>query len=181
MRLIRTLALSGLACGVLVSLATAGERHRIEFPDDYRSKQINYVSLDRTQHADQLIRLFASARALEAVAEGRELPEGTKLVAEVYKAKKDENGKVISNLGRRVRGDFAAIAVMEKRRGWGEKFPKALRNGDWDFAVFSPSGERLLKKDLDNCRRCHAPLTSSDHVFSLEHMRSLLPKQESKR
>ena len=73
------------------------------------------------------------------------MPYGTVLVAEIYKAKKDANGKVItSSLGRRIRGDFAAIAVMQKEKGWGEMFPAALRTGDWDFAIFSPKGERLV-------------------------------------
>ena len=45
-----------------------------------------------------------SSKALDAAKAGKELPYGTVLVAEIYKAKKDKEGKVItSSLGRRIR------------------------------------------------------------------------------
>ena len=115
--------------------------------------------------------MFAPKAALDAAKSGAELPDGTVLVAEIYKAKKDKDGKVIkSSLGRRIRDKFAAIAVMQKEKGWGEQYPEALRNGDWDFAIFNPKGERLVDKDLNSCRGCHAPLKDTQHLFSLEHM-----------
>jgi hypothetical protein len=58
---------------------------------------------------------------------------------------------------------------MEKRAGWGAAFPENLRNGDWDFAIFSPDG-KPLNKDLNACRACHAPLKESQHIFSLQHL-----------
>ena len=162
---------AGLMFALAVPPAHA-EQYRIAFPADYRTAMHNYVSLDRTQNDDQTIRLFAPKQALDAAKAGAELPDGTILVAEIYKAKKDDNGKVIeSSLGRRIRGKFAAVAVMQKGKGWGEKYPDELRNGDWDFAIFSPQGERLVDKDLNACRACHAPLEDTQHLFSLEHMR----------
>ncbi len=114
---------------------------------------------------------FADDLALEAAREGRELPNGSVIVGELYKAKKDVDGNVIeSSLGRRVRGKLFAVAVMEKDEGWGATLPENVRNDDWDFAFFSPDGKRL-NKDLNTCRSCHAPLTSSQHLFSLDHMK----------
>lgn len=157
---------------VLVTSAALADKDRIAFPADYETKMQNYVSLDRTQNADQVIRLFAPKEALDAAKSGTELPYGTVLVAEIYKAKKDKDGEVIkSSLGRRIRDKFAAIAVMQKEKGWGEQYPEALRNGDWDFAIFNPKGERLADKDLNSCRGCHAPLKDTQHLFSLEHMK----------
>ena len=118
-----------------------------------------------------MIRLFATEETLAAAQAGQELPYGTVLVAELYKAKKDADGEVIeSALGRRIRDKFAAVAVMQKGRGWGEKFSAEFRNGDWDFAIFSPKGARLVKKDLNVCRACHQPFAETQHLFSLEHM-----------
>lgn len=155
---------------ILASYATA-EDQRIAYPKNYQTEMINYLSLDRTQNDDQVIRLFAPKSAVEAAKNGKELPYGTVLVAEVYKAKKDADGEVIeSSLGRRIRGKFAAVAVMEKGKDFGKSFSEDLRNGDWDFAIFSPKGERLVKKNLDKCRSCHAPLKDTQHLFSLEHM-----------
>lgn len=157
---------------VLVASTAVADTDRIAFPADYETKMQNYVSLDRTQNEDQVIRLFAPEEALDAAKSGAELPYGTVLVAEIYKAKKDKDGKVIkSSLGRRIRDKFAAIAVMQKEKGWGEQYPEGLRNGDWDFAIFNPKGERLVDKDLNSCRGCHAPLRDTQHLFSLEHMK----------
>ena len=108
---------------------------------------------------------------MAAAQAGKELPYGTVLVAELYKAKKDADGEVIeSALGRPIRGIFAAVAVMQKGQGWDEKFNPEFRNGDWDFAIFSPKGERLVKKDLNDCRACHQRFAETQRLFSLEHM-----------
>ena len=171
-----TKGLVGLAFVLTVALGSfstfaEADKPRIDFPENYRAELVNYLSLDRTQNDDQIIRLFAPKSALEAAKSGNSLPTGTVLVAEIYKAKKDADGEVIeSSLGRRVRGKFAAVAVMQKEKGWGDKFPDELKNGDWDFAIFKPTGERLVKKDLNKCRACHAPLKETQHLFSLEHM-----------
>ena len=156
---------------VVANLAIADEE-RISFPINYSTKFQNYLSLDRVQNDDQIIRLFANDIALTAAKEGRELPNGSVIVGEVYKAKKDEDGNVVeSSLGRRVRAKLAAVAVMEKGDGWGAAFSEDLRNGDWDFAIFSPDGKRL-NKDINACRSCHAPLKETQHLFSLEHLKN---------
>ncbi len=166
----KTLAIVALL-GLVLSSAAFADGERVTYPADYRTSMENYLSLDRTQNDDQIIRLFASKKALAAAKAGEQLPDGTVLVAEVYKAKKDKDGNVIeSALGRRIRGKFAAVGVMQKGAGWGKTLPEEFRNGDWDFAIFSPKGERLVKKDLNKCRACHAPLTKTQHLFSLEHM-----------
>lgn len=160
---------AALGLSVVVTIALADEE-RISFPADYSTKFHNYLSLDRVQNDDQIIRLFANEIALNAAKEGRELPNGSVIVGEVYKAKKDKDGNVVeSSLGRRVRDKLAAIAVMEKREGWGAAFSEDLRNSDWDFAIFAPDGKRL-KKDLNTCRSCHAPLKEAQHLFSFEHL-----------
>lgn len=156
----------GLTAGVAVS-----EEPRVSFPANYETEFENYLSLDRVQNPDQIIRLFANDVALKAAREGKELPNGSVLVGEVYKSKTDAEGKILTSaLGRRMRGKFAAVAVMEKGEGWGDSFPAGLKNGDWDFAIFSPDG-KALNKDLNTCRSCHAPMASTQYLFSLEHMR----------
>jgi len=167
---LKTTAFCILLATVFASNASA-EDAKIPFPAGYKINMINYLSLDRTQNPDQTIRLFTSKAALGAAKSGKKIPYGTVIVAEVYKAQKNDKGEVIkSGLGRRIRGKFAAVAVMQKGEGWGAKLPEKFRNGDWDFAIFKPTGERLVKKDLNKCRSCHAPLVESQHLFSLEHM-----------
>jgi Cytochrome P460 len=162
--LIVTAAIVGPAC------VAVAEEPRVAFPQSYQSEFKNYLSLDRVQNADQIIRLFANSAAIEAGSEGRELPDGSVIVGEIYAAKKDADGKVVtSSLGRRIRNELVAIAVMEKRKGRGDAVPATLRNGDWDFGIFSPDG-KPLNKDLNTCRACHAPLRETQNLFSLQHI-----------
>jgi len=154
-----------------IPLAALAQGSGIQLPSDYRTSFTNYLSLDRAQNHDQIIRLFANDVAMKGMKSDGEFPYGSVFVAEVYKAKKDANGEVVtSELGRRVRDKFALIAVMEKQPGWGDKFDKPYKNGDWDFAAFKPDGTVAASKDLNACRSCHAPLGKSDHVFSFEHL-----------
>lgn len=158
-----------LVLGLMAGAAYADEA-RIPFPADYKTAFANYLKLDRVQNEDQIIHLFANDIALNAAAAGKELPNGSILVGEIYAARKDKDGNVMtSSLGLRIRDKLAAVAVMQKGDGWGARFPDDLRNGDWDFAIFSPDGKRL-DKDLNACRQCHAPLADKQHVFSIEHL-----------
>ncbi|MGH1365979.1 MAG: cytochrome P460 family protein [Calditrichia bacterium] len=146
------------------------EEALIPFPEGYASEFTNYLSMDRTQHSDQILRLFGNDLAMEGPGEDGKLPYGSILVAEVFKAKKDSAGNVIvSELGRRIRDKFAVIAVMQRGEGWGEDYPDSLSNDNWEFATFKPNGG-IADKDLNECRACHAPLKKTNHLFSLEHI-----------
>ncbi len=169
--MLKRLVLVGLA-GLFMVAATYAQDERIQFPDGYATKFTNYVSSDRLMNEDQAIRLFANDIALQGPGADGKLANGSVLVAEIYKAKKGEDGEVIeSQLGRRIRGKLAAVGVMEKREGWGQSIPEKLRTGDWDFAIFNPDGKRLVKKDLNKCRECHAGHASTDHLYSYDHLK----------
>ena len=144
----------------------------IPFPADYATTFENYLSLDRVQNDDQIIRLFANKAAMEAARAGKPLPDGSIIVGEVYKAKLDAEGKpIVSSLGRRVRDKLALIAVMQMQGDkFGQDLPAELQNNGWDFAAFKPDGSDA-GKDLNQCRACHAPLVDTQHLFSIEHMR----------
>lgn len=152
------------------AVAYADDDARVPFPSGYKDSFTNYLRLDRVQNHDQIIHLYANDVALDAASAGKELPNGSILVGEIYAAKKDADGNVLTSaLGLRIPEKFAAVAVMQKEDGWGARFPEETRNGDWDFGIFKPDGQRL-DKDLNACRACHAPLTDRQHVFSLEHL-----------
>ena len=175
MKFAKQTAVAITALGVLLVLsrpATVNADEPIAFPADYVQKFQNYLSLDRTQDADQIMRIFANATALEATKAGKPLPEGSTIVAEVYKAKVDKDGKVIvSSLGRRIRDKLVLVGVMQKRgEGFGKDLPAELQNDGWEFAAFKPDGSKA-DKDLNTCRACHAPLKDTQHLFSIEHMR----------
>ncbi|MEM7246655.1 MAG: cytochrome P460 family protein [Acidobacteriota bacterium] len=152
----------------------------VAFPEGYRDTFTNYLSLDRVQNPDQVIRLFANDTALRGPDENDELPFGSVIVGEVYKAKLDADGEVmVSGLGRRIRDELVLIAVMERGEGLGQGHAAELRNGHWEFAAYKPDGS-VANKNLDTCRSCHAPLVESDHLFSLDHLRKEWATQDSK-
>lgn len=161
--------LAGAALGIGVTLAVAqAPDDRVAFPSDYTTYS-NYLSVDR-QNGTQVMRIFANDIAMQGPGEDGRLADGAVLVGEIYPALTDADGNVVvSELGRLIRGDLAAIAVMEKQDGWGDAFPDGLRNDDWDFAIFTAAGERR-DANLDDCRACHAPLGERDHVFSFQHL-----------
>ena len=135
----------------LLVLAMEGSEqdNPIAFPADYQTTFTNYLSLDRTQNPDQVIRLFANDTALAGPGADGKLAYGSVLVAEVYKARKNAAGEVISSsLGRRIRGDLALIAVMQREEGWGESYPPNLSNENWEFATFKGDGS-IAPKDLN--------------------------------
>lgn len=142
---------------------------KISFPHGYRDTFTNYLSLDRLQNPDQVIRLFANDIAMRGRDEHGQLPNGSVLVGEVYKAKLDEQGEVIvSSLGRRIRDELVLIAIMERGEHLGQGYPEHLDNGYWEFEAFKTDGT-LAGKDLNSCRACHAPLKETDHLFSFDH------------
>lgn len=165
-----TAAVAAFSVATAAAVATAQEDRILDFPDDYLASFTRYYSGDRLFEAEQTITLYANDTAREgALADGR-LPNGSVLVAEIFAARKDADGKVIeSALERRLPGALKAIAVMERREGWDAQYPDDLKVGDWEFELFSAGGENL-GKDMTACRECHHPLEDSDFLFSLEHL-----------
>ena len=162
---------AGAAIALLLTVARAQD-DRIQFPDVYTTYSI-FLSIDKlfpSPNDGQIMRIFANYIAMQGPGEDGRLADGAVIVGEIYAAVKDADGNVIlSELGRRIRGNFVDIAVMEKQDGWGELFTDEFRNDDWDFALFGPDGARR-DIDLNSCRACHAPLDARDHVFSFEHL-----------
>lgn len=171
MRFVKVGAAVAAASAFALSLTMArAQEERISFPADYATEFTNYLSLDRHANDGQIMRIFANDIAMQGPGPDGRLAEGAVVVGEIYAVLKDADGNVVlSELGRRIRGNLAAIAVQEKGAGWGEAFPDELRNDDWDFALFSPDGERR-DTDLDSCRACHSPLEDRDHLFSFQHL-----------
>jgi hypothetical protein len=61
---------------------------------------------------------------------------------------------------------------MEKRRGWGAEYPETLRNGEWEYARFTATGEPAPNFNARPCFECHKPMSQQDFVFSLPKLTS---------
>ena len=158
----------GTALGCVCTVALAGPE-RIDFPHDYKSTFTQYHSGER-QNGEQYAVVFANEPALEGARQGAPLPVGSQLVMEVYKPKLDDGGEVMrDSAGEMVPGDLAAVAVMEKRAGWGDAYPDDLRNGDWDYGLFSQSGD-IKKDDATPCLECHLPYAEDSYLQTFSQL-----------
>ncbi len=155
---------------LVLTSTTAFAQERVALPNDYENTFTEYLSLDRTQNPDQFIRLLANDVAMQGKDKSGGLADGSVLVAEVYSVKKNADGSVKSSmLGRRLKDKLLLIAVMEKSNGFAATSKSTIKTGDWDFATYKPN-RNVAPKNLDQCRACHAPLTNTDFLFSLEHI-----------
>jgi hypothetical protein len=73
---------------------------------------------------------------------------------------RDLDGRLIPEAG------FFVVAVQQKERGWGEGYGPERRNGAWEYASFTPAGERRAVR-LDGCFSCHLQARSGqDFTFA---------------
>ncbi len=141
----------------------------LKLPADYKAAG-PYMISDRLGQDDQAIVLFANAAARDGARADGKLPYGSVLIGEIYGVETDAAGNVVqSKVGRRVPAELKAIVMMERQEGADDKYPEAMKVGDWEFEVFSPEGENL-GKDTTACRECHHPLTDTEFTFSYQHL-----------
>lgn len=163
------------AAGVLVGRAAAGPE-LIAFPQGY-DKWMLYASVDRYD-SKQYRELYTSAEAVKAVREGRPIPEGTVIVMAIHAARVDDKGQPVRDAkGRFIKDRLTGVTVMEKRKGWGASVPEEWRNGDWQYASFTPQGKPNEKANANirNCFVCHKPHERQDFVISLAQLAGKFP------
>src|SRR5215470_2776270 len=155
----RAVTRAAAALIVLLALATTSGAgpDKISFPANWKSFVL-YNVVDRYD-IKQYRELYASSQeAVTAAKAGRPLPDGTVLALVQYKAQLDINGNPVRDAnGRFMKGDPVAVAVMEKRKGWGTEYPDDLRNGEWEYAAFSLDGNLNTQANYKACFQCHKP------------------------
>jgi hypothetical protein len=57
---------------------------------------------------------------------------------------------------------------MQSGAGWGKNFPEMLRNGDWNYAVFTTDKQHRPGVNQAECLGCHKPLDNVSYVFTLK-------------
>ncbi len=139
---------------------------KVAFPANY-ADGVMYTTVDRADNK-QYRELWATKDAVEAAKKGQPLPSGTVLTLVQYKAQLDADGNPRKDAnGRFIKGDLIAYAVMEKRAGWGTEYPENVRNGEWEYQVFSADRKVNDKANLAACFTCHKPHADKDFVFSM--------------
>ena len=142
----------------------------LAFPADYKTTFSNYFTGDR-QNGKQIISIYANDIAMKGAQTDGRLPYGSILIGELTPAVTDEEGDPLeSSLGHLISSNkVAKIVMMQRIEGNDARYGDDLKVGDWEFEVFSASGENL-GKDTTACRECHHPLTDTEFMWSIEHL-----------
>lgn len=168
-------AVIAMVAGVIAAKVMAGPE-QIAFPKDYAKWQ-KYGMVDR-HDTKQYRELYARPEVVRAVREGKPIPDGAVLVMEINATQVDDKGAPVKDAkGRFVKGKPIGVTVMEKRAGWGAAVPEAWRNGDWQYASFTPDGKPNEKANanIKACFECHKPHERQDYVISLASLSGTAP------
>jgi plastocyanin len=169
-------AVLAVAGAAFAAGAWAGPEN-IKYPTDYL-RGVLYQTVDRAD-VKQYRELYAPAEAVEAVRKGKPIPYGTVLTLVQWSVEQDADGVPLKGSdGRFVKKDIIGHTVMEKRQGFGTDYPADWpRNGEWEYAVFTPDGRPNEKANANNkaCFTCHLPHAKQDFVISLAKLSNTFP------
>ena len=93
------------------------------------------------------------------------LPYGTKIVMRDYVGVADGKGGFKTEHNQLVAGKPVLILVQQKEKGWGTSHPEAIRNGEWEYALYTPDGKPIKVDAEKACMPCHKRYDHSDYTF----------------
>jgi Cytochrome P460 len=153
----------------LVVTSTMAGPDNIVFLSSYKN-HVRYARVDRPDNKT-VREIYISPASAKVVKTGEPLQHGTVITMEVYRTHADEEGEPAKDAeGRFIKGDLTGIFVMEKQAGWGADYTDDLRNGEWEYARFTPEGQHHPNADTlrvsnatsrsvarISCLRSHSP------------------------
>ena len=142
----------------------------VTFPEGYKDTFVKYHTINFPA-TGQVRYYFANKVAVQAAKEGKTLPDGSVLFAEVYAAKLDADKKpVMGSDGFFVPDKLTGYTAMARSAGWGKDFPEMLRNEDWNYAVFTTEKQPRAGINQAECLACHKPLDKVSYTFTLKQL-----------
>ena len=157
---------AGAKSDLLPNLAKTG----VTFPEDYQASFTKYHTIDFPA-TRQVRHYYANRVALQAAREGKPLPDGSVLFAEVYSAKLDADKKPLTGAdGFFVADKLLFYTAMAREPGWGKDIPDMLRNENWNYAVFTTAKQLRPGVNQAECLACHKPLDKTSYTFTLERL-----------
>jgi hypothetical protein len=138
----------------MVSLITSNfaiaEVNKVTFPQNI-DELIHYTTVTRGSSVEHML---TSQAAIDAVKEGKAIPDGTHVV-------------LVDN---RPEGIFRYF-VMEKGKDFGEEYPTARRTGDWQFQWFKPDQTVKLDEQTERCQACHSRRDDRQYLYTFSEMK----------
>src|SRR3954464_10477862 len=136
----------------------------LAFPENYKASFIKYHTIIFPA-AKQVRYYYANRASVEAAKAGKPQPDGAYLLAEVYAAKLDADGKPVTGAdGFYVADKPLLYTAMASGPGWGNDVPAARRNGNWNYAVFTLDKQHRPGVNQAECYGCHKPLDSTSYL-----------------
>ncbi|MDJ0589094.1 MAG: cytochrome P460 family protein [Pleurocapsa sp. MO_226.B13] len=130
----------------------------LDFPSNYQQDFVHYASVSCPN--SRIVRqMYANPLAVNAAKDNNPLPDGSVIVMETHSAKSDANGQLTPT---RLNNVF----IRAKQANFGREYSANLRNGDWKYAWYSPTG-RLVSSSESSCLSCHTRVRARDYVFTL--------------
>jgi cytochrome c553 len=163
-------SLPGAATGAKSTYLPNVAKTHVTFPEGYKDTFTKYDTVNFP--ATKQVRYFyANKTAVTAAKAGKPLPDGSVLFAEVYAAKLDADGKpVMGGDGFYVADKLLFYTEMARGAGWGKDIPDMLRNGDWNYAVFTTDKQHKPGVNQAECLACHKPLDNTSYTFTLKQL-----------
>jgi cytochrome c553 len=142
----------------------------VTFPEAYKNSFVKYHTINFPA-TRQVRYYYANPAALQAAKEGKDLPNGAYLFAEVYSAKLDADKKPIAGSdGFYVADQLLFYTAMQRDAGWGKDIPEMLRNEEWNYAVFTTAKQQRPGVNQAECLACHKPLDKVSYTFTLKEL-----------
>ena len=141
----------------------------VKFPEGYQTtfKKYHTINFPATK---QVRYYFANDTALAAAKNGKPLPDGSVLFAEVYSTKNGADGQPLTGAdGFFVPDQLLLYTAMAREAGWGKDIPDMLRNEDWNYAAFT-TGKEHRPVNQAECLACHKPLDKVSYTFTLDQL-----------
>jgi cytochrome c553 len=163
-------SLPGAEKGAKSALLPNVAKTHVAFPEGYKDNFVQYHTINFPA-TKQVRHYYANKPALQAAKEGKPIPDGAVIFVEVHMAKLDANNNPVTGAdGFYVPEKLVAYTAMATGKDWGKDFPEMLRNGDWNYAVFTPDKQLRAGVNQAECLGCHKPLDNVSYLFTLKQL-----------
>lgn len=163
-------SLPGADKGTKSALLPNVAKTHVSFPEGYKTSFIKYHTINFPA-TGQVRYYYANQAAVQAARQGKPLPQGSYLLAEVHAAKRGADGKPVTGAdGFYVPEKLLLYTAMASGPGWGKDFPEMLRNADWNYAIFTTERRHRPGINQAECLGCHKPLDDTSYVFTLKQL-----------
>ncbi|MEQ1517121.1 MAG: cytochrome P460 family protein [Usitatibacteraceae bacterium] len=142
----------------------------VSFPDNYKTTFTKYHTINFPV-TKQVRYYYANPVAVQAAKEGKSLPNGAVLFAEVHSVKLDADKKPVMGAdGFFVADQLLFYTAMARDAGWGKEIPDMLRNEDWNYAAFTTAKQHRPGVNQAECLACHKPLDKTSYTFTIDQL-----------